>query len=338
MTAEIACIAALPDGIGERATALLAPLRRLTRFDAAHISLFDHGARRIRSVARCGYPERVQRFFDSSAMVDSVERAGMREARSPVQIKDLPVPPDTLQSWAEYERPAGFGNGLAVPLSTSDGRYLGLFAAHTEAAAPLDAATCALLADLAPLLAHALDPLRAPAALAALVADAAAGAVLTRADSTVALPGLPGHPLLTVGSPVLAAARGRLTAESAHSVFLSPQPPTGTDPGSGLLRVTVLACPPQPASDLQAVVLLSPPPDLRGLTRRELCLLGLLVQGWTNARIAAALTITARTVAAHVEHILVKLAATSRTMAAVRAERQGLYIPADLTGTDRTIG
>jgi hypothetical protein len=34
-----------------------------------------------------------------------------------------------------------------------------------------------------------------------------------------------------------------------------------------------------------------------------------------------------RTVAAHVEHVLVKLEAPSRTLAAVRAEREGLYVP-----------
>jgi hypothetical protein len=35
-----------------------------------------------------------------------------------------------------------------------------------------------------------------------------------------------------------------------------------------------------------------------------------------------------RTVAAHLEHILVKLEASSRTLAAVRASREGLYVPA----------
>jgi DNA-binding CsgD family transcriptional regulator len=74
-------------------------------------------------------------------------------------------------------------------------------------------------------------------------------------------------------------------------------------------------------------VLLSPPGDLGGLTARELEVLGLLVEGCSNWQISRALVITQRTAAAHLEHILAKLTAPSRTLAAVRAERAGLYVP-----------
>ena len=67
--------------------------------------------------------------------------------------------------------------------------------------------------------------------------------------------------------------------------------------------------------------------DLRGLTPRELEVLGLLIDGCSNQQIARALVVAPRTVAAHLEHILVKLDATTRTLAAVRAEREGLYVP-----------
>ncbi|WP_058727732.1 response regulator transcription factor [Curtobacterium oceanosedimentum] len=80
------------------------------------------------------------------------------------------------------------------------------------------------------------------------------------------------------------------------------------------------------------VVVLSPATGLRGLTRRELEVLGHLVEGCSNHEIARALAVAPRTVAAHVEHILVKLDATSRTLAAVRAERAGLYLPLTWTG------
>jgi DNA-binding NarL/FixJ family response regulator len=67
--------------------------------------------------------------------------------------------------------------------------------------------------------------------------------------------------------------------------------------------------------------------DLNGLTPRELEVLGLLVDGRSNREIARALVVAQRTVAAHIEHILVKLATPTRTLAAVRAERAGLYVP-----------
>lgn len=44
-----------------------------------------------------------------------------------------------------------------------------------------------------------------------------------------------------------------------------------------------------------------------------------------------ALSVMARTVAAHVEHVLAKLDVPARTLAAVRAEREGLYVPAPAT-------
>jgi DNA-binding NarL/FixJ family response regulator len=53
----------------------------------------------------------------------------------------------------------------------------------------------------------------------------------------------------------------------------------------------------------------------------------LLIDGCSNQEIARALVVAPRTVAAHLEHILVKLGAPTRTLAAVRAEREGLYVP-----------
>jgi DNA-binding CsgD family transcriptional regulator len=81
-----------------------------------------------------------------------------------------------------------------------------------------------------------------------------------------------------------------------------------------------------------AVVLLSPHGDMRGLTLRELEILGMLVEGWPNDRIAGALFVTRRTVNAHLEHIRAKLDAPTRTLAAVHALRFGLYVPRPLNG------
>jgi DNA-binding CsgD family transcriptional regulator len=75
------------------------------------------------------------------------------------------------------------------------------------------------------------------------------------------------------------------------------------------------------------VVVASPPGDIHGLTTRELEILGLLIEGWSNAQIAHQLILAPRTVATHVEHILAKLGVLSRAHAAVLAERDGIYIP-----------
>jgi DNA-binding NarL/FixJ family response regulator len=89
----------------------------------------------------------------------------------------------------------------------------------------------------------------------------------------------------------------------------------------------MLSCPPDLPKYLVTVALISPALNVYGLTPRELEILGLLVEGWPNARIAAALFVAARTVATHVEHILAELAVARRSAAAVLALRPGLYVP-----------
>ena len=64
-------------------------------------------------------------------------------------------------------------------------------------------------------------------------------------------------------------------------------------------------------------------PDV-GLTRREMDVLGLMVDGKTNKEIAPELSISPETVKEHVKHILAKVGVTSRTQAAVWAVRNGV--------------
>ncbi|WP_426244362.1 ABC transporter substrate-binding protein [Nocardioides sp. LHG3406-4] len=74
------------------------------------------------------------------------------------------------------------------------------------------------------------------------------------------------------------------------------------------------------------------------MTQRELEVLTLLVAGLKNTGIADRLTIGVRTVATHVDHILVKMAVASRTAAATIALDEGLLIvppPGGLDGFER---
>ena len=168
-------------------------------------------------------------------------------------------------------------------------------------------------------------PAPSPLTTAGLVRGVTAGAFLRRDGRTRPLPGVAGAPLLTAGSPVLAVACVRIAAGLVYSSFLWPLG-GGHAPG-GHSRVTVLAPPVDAPPRVGGVVLLSPGPDVHGLTPRELEVLGLVVDGCSNHEIARALVVAPRTVAAHIEHLLVKLGAPTRTLAAVRAEREGLYVP-----------
>jgi DNA-binding CsgD family transcriptional regulator len=64
------------------------------------------------------------------------------------------------------------------------------------------------------------------------------------------------------------------------------------------------------------------------LSARELEVLHHLCDGLSNTEIAAALWVSRRTVATHIEHILRKLRTTNRVQAAVRAVALGLVEPA----------
>jgi DNA-binding NarL/FixJ family response regulator len=68
----------------------------------------------------------------------------------------------------------------------------------------------------------------------------------------------------------------------------------------------------------------APTPSPYPLTERELEVLQLIVDGYSNAKIATELFITVGTVKTHVRSILNKLCADDRTQAAVRALRTGL--------------
>jgi DNA-binding NarL/FixJ family response regulator len=67
--------------------------------------------------------------------------------------------------------------------------------------------------------------------------------------------------------------------------------------------------------------------EMGPLTHRELEVLELAAQGLTNQEIAQRLTISVRTVEAHLTHIYNKLGVASRTEAAVRATQRGWIHP-----------
>ena len=330
---QFAGLAGEPGTPTERAEALLAQLRRVLRVDAGAISLLpsDHDAHA--SVARAGFDQRVVGYLDSPALLTDVELVGIRRSHRPLRLRDLPVPASEVVGWAEYLEPAGFRDGIAAGLFTAEGQYLGVLGLTTEAAGQITDAACDLVRLLTTPIAAGVDPLRSLATVARLIAHATAGVVLTPAGTVQPLPGLAGHRLLASGSGVLAAAAGQLAEGGSQISFLAPLQADGGAPGDGaetFVRITVLAAPPQVRRFATAVVLAGPAGDLHGLSAQELRVLGLLLTGASNERIAVALGITSRTVDGHVVRVRAKLAARSRTAAATRALRLGLFVPAAL--------
>ncbi|MBX6355497.1 MAG: helix-turn-helix transcriptional regulator [Micromonosporaceae bacterium] len=319
---EVARIASTPGTSVEHAAMLLEPLRRLVPFQAASIIVHDISGRTRTPLVTYGYDDATLGYLTAPEHVDEIKLLGLGRARRPMRLKDLPVPRDQVRIWVEFLEPAGFKEALTVGLFTSDGRYLGMLCLGTDDPDQPTVAARDMLAELAPVIANAVDPLRSVVVAAQMVHGAVAAVAITDHGEALPLPGLATHPLLAPGSAALAAAQ-RLSREIVCGSFLYPLP----DADEGLARLTVLTCPPQAPYRLAGVAVVSPPGDLRGLTRRELQIAGLLIEGWANQRIAASLFIAERTVATHVEHILAKLGAPTRASAAVRALQSGLYVP-----------
>jgi len=288
---EVANIAASPGPIGERAAALLEPLRRVIPFEAASICLIHSEYRGFVSLVSRGYNEACRAYLISPAVFDEAVLVGLDRPRPPMRLQDMPLPWSEVRGWADYMWPAGFREGLGAGLFAADGRQIGLLALNTESARHLTAAARDLVWLLSPLIAVAVDPMRSLAVVAGVVGDATAGIVMTRAGEPLPLPGMASHPLLAAGSALLPVAATQL-AGLAQTSFLCPYEDPDTD--ARLVRVSVLGSPSGLPDYLAAIVLISPAVGLHGLTRRELELMALLVQGWTNPRIAAGLFVTQR--------------------------------------------
>jgi DNA-binding CsgD family transcriptional regulator len=322
---RLAEIAASPERLTERARALLVELRRHVPFEASWMALAEPLGTGYTSLASISLDQRTVEYLSGPKMAHDIELTGTNRARPPLSPSDLPYPAEELPTWAECLIPAGYHEALAVALFAPGPRHVGFLALLSARTQPPTAAVRHRLSQLAPILARGIDPMRSLLTAARLVQGATAGVVLCRDGGLAPLPGLAEDDLLATGSAVLGAARRVLRDTHVYASFLWPR--GGRHAPDGHVRVTVLTSTDDVPSVLTGMLLLSPAGNLRGLTPRELEVLGLVVDGCSNQEIARELVVAPRTVAAHVEHILVKLQAPSRTLAAVRAEREGLYVP-----------
>ena len=320
---ELAGLASAAGPTADRADGMLQALRRLVPFDAAWIAGTDGSG--YMSLASADLDAPVVDFLSGPTMARDIELTGADRSAPPLSPSDLPYPAGDLRTWAECLLPAGIHEALAVGLFEPGGRHVGFLALLSADRHPPRWSQRTSLARVTETLARGIDPMASVIAASRLVCEAFAGVLLFDRGSIAALPGLPLDDLLTARSVLLETLRARLIPGEMHLSFLWPR---GSDPtGRGHVRVTYLALQEPPFPDLRGIVLLSPMGAAHRLTARELEVLGLIVDGHSNQQIARALVVTARTVAAHVEHILAKLSSPTRTHAAVHAQREGLYVP-----------
>jgi DNA-binding CsgD family transcriptional regulator len=327
---HLAEIAARPGPLPERAEALLHELGRHVPFDAAWMALAAPMGTGYTSVASTALDLSTVQYLSGPTMAHDIEVTATGRAGPPLSPSDHPYPVKELSTWAGCLVPTGFHEALVVALFAPESRHVGLLALLSARNQPPTRAMRRRLKKLSPILARGIDPMGPLVSAARLVPGAAAGVVDCRDGGTAPLPGLADDALLARGSAVVAAASAAIRDGHVYRSFLWPR--GGRHAPGGHVRVTVVTGTDDVPRVLLGMVLLSPAGDLRGLTPRELEVLGLVIEGYTNQGIAREIVVAPRTVAAHLEHILAKLGAPSRTLAAVRAERTGLYVPAGACG------
>jgi DNA-binding CsgD family transcriptional regulator len=309
----------------DRGRAMLAVLRGLVPYDGAWLALADPDTNSYTSVASADLDDRTVRYLCGPETARDIDLTGTNRHTAPLSPSDLPYPVEELTTWATCLVPAGFHESLSVALYACGGRHVGFLTLLSGTRQPPPPERRDRLGRLTSVLAQAIDPLRSLLPATRLVQGATAGVVLRADGGSSPLPGLDGHPLLEADSPPVAVARSGIESGTVYASFLWPL--NDDSHAAEHVRVTALAGTEDAPAIVAGMVLLSPPGNLHGLTPRELEVLGHVISGSSNAEIARALVVAQRTVAAHIEHILTKLAAPSRTLAAVRAEREGVYIP-----------
>jgi hypothetical protein len=326
----VALLVASSATVQERAAGVLQRLERVLAFDAGWLAVRDPERQTHAPLATSGTAEPLVAYFGRPEAEGEVDLLGLNRRRGPMLASEIPSSLSEVRAWADHLLPAGFRQGLAAPLVTTDGRHIGFLSLLSADPSRPNQADRRVVAAVTTAIADDLDRTRDIAETARIVANASAGIVLTRGGDVVPLPGLPDDRLLAPGSPVLGVAADELAHSGAYTSFLAPGPGTA---GEQLVRVTALdfACP--ELDHLSAAVLLSPPGDLRGLTPLDLRVLGLLVEGVTDApALAQSLDTTENAVADSLERSLVALRTSDLTAASVRALRSGLRIPPRATG------
>jgi DNA-binding CsgD family transcriptional regulator len=320
---DLAEIAAATGNLRERSESFLGALRAHLPCDAAWMALTDVQHPHYTTAASTDLDESVREYLEGPVTAADIEATGTNGKRPPLSPSDLPYPRTELRTWAECLVPGGINEALAVALFEPGGRHVGFLALLYGARQPPSSELRAELARATSIIGHGVDPLRGLVSAARLVADATSGVALRADGRAEPVPGLDLDPLLRAAD-LLELAHAQLGGGHTYTSFLWP-----SHPGQPIRhqRVTVIAATTSTTTAYVGLVLLSPGSRLRGLTARELEVLGYVVDGCTNQEISHRLVLSPRTVAAHLEHILVKLDAPSRTLAAVRAFRDGLYVP-----------
>jgi DNA-binding CsgD family transcriptional regulator len=298
---------------GSAAVGILEALRPATRHDAAAVLAWDSQAREHVVLANSGYePQTLSGLGEPYAATR--EHVLLYSGKTALRIDDLPYDYRSTEMFLTVLGPAGFKDGMTVCTFASDGSYTGMLHVSAGQARTFDDESREMLNTLAPTVATVCDlrecrsPLPLPQDCRAALIDwlgrtwPVAGCGLASAARLSEFPDL---------------IRLFLSGGASTAAGLLPSPDGWLEIRLERVRDPVTARP-------DAVLTIERPCALPyGLSPREYDVLNAVALGHANQRIASERRISVRTVASHLEQILVKLDRGSRAGASVRALTEG---------------
>jgi DNA-binding CsgD family transcriptional regulator len=317
LVSDVAGISADPGSPEDVAKSVLYRLQESMNFDAAAMCTYDPETGKHSTLFQDGYDGGVLRYLNQGFVTDDPAFVTMRFGRhQPLRWCDVPEYAQTFSARSIF-KPHGYQEGISTLLFKADGSYTG--ALHLSFSTPKLARPKAQrsLAALQPRLATVTDPLRASgsAAWEQQARTGFASGLLTSKGDLVQLPGA-GHRMIDHSDSKLVDVIRRAASCTETSPYKFWLPSAGK---SVFVQITPVY--------RGHVVTLSSPPLPFGLTSRELEVLSLLARGLTNPEIGIELSLGARTVGTHVEHILSKMGCASRTGAVALAAAQSIVHP-----------
>jgi DNA-binding CsgD family transcriptional regulator len=317
--AVIADTAPLP----ERADAVLSELSDIVPYDAAQIATWDNTTRQHVTLANRGYNDATRAALNGPRYRADRVWAVVEHSHDPVFWKDCPFDPRESSFYVETLEANGYREGATMLLRGAHGEHLGVLMVSLESPSapgtPIQEALGLVGTALTPL----VDRLAPARQFAALTAPTSAATAL---DNDRGWMPLTAHPL---PPPALLCAAQQILCQNHRPIrfyWNNHQQRTRRDRD---LAIAVELHPIRHPT-CRAVLFWRSETVPFELTRRERDVLAGLARGLSNAEIAAHLTTSVRTVSTHVEHVLNKLGVTTRTAAALLADRKGLTYIDDL--------
>ncbi|MBY3552044.1 LuxR C-terminal-related transcriptional regulator [Modestobacter lapidis] len=299
----------------EKACEALRAIRSIIPYEAAGISVWDPLTGVHQTLASDGYSERVSSYLNGDFVEEDEMYRSMRTKNPlPLRWQDFPDNYRDLHSARSVFIPAGFDEGMSALLLSGGHRYTGVLHISVGGREDITDEAVGSVTWLQSLLSPIVDELATWSRLVERLSPSSSAMVL---DQSGIVQDLPDRRWAT-SSDNRDALRSSLMLEWA-TLSSGTHRRMWRSPSGDWLQLRIYGV---GTRVLVAVEENSDGPPC-SLTYQEMVIVARVAEGKSNKQLASDLGVSVRTVAKHMEHILDKAGAESRTELCSRAHREG---------------